>query len=604
MTMSASSTIGELEQDASSNGDSSTIHFIRADNNRGNNDDDISQILVALDAMSRDMESIQKATVMELFMRLPNRLSDSTAEDVIKFYVEERYFHPSNDHWLEACRSLVAGILKDRSRPRSLRILTIKTLRDTYDTIENICTSDTVLQCAALLLSNIEAETDVEVLQELVDFAVDVADRGSDASFPDMTEILKRRLGHARATSPSPATSPPPFIYPAAYPRLNESPLGSPGNVIANAFVRLFTRSVIKSARKTRILYEVLRYIAGSDTCESDARLTALKLLFRLRSDSNHSLIVSAFSDAERIAAVLCRTAETAVTVEKVDDAASDTGQTEDQLSWRDQRKVSGSSPHSSLNRQAGRHNTTGRISRPVPPLWMYPGPNGLPEEPSSKSSRVVFSHIDAEEYPLPDDILDLEVTLWLELNIALLQKATDWEVYSYVLVHLGPQLSNQALVRSCVPQLQMLRNVICEQLRNASFHEPPSYTLLKRADVAVCLYHILTMLISYHEYFEKSEEDDIVKAFLHGIGHWDRTSVWCIHALTVCCQETPLSVSKSLDSIVQKMSQIITKPFTAVHILEFLTSLARMPELIKNFREEDFKTVFGVSFPLPSVRS
>ncbi|KAH4419795.1 hypothetical protein HBH92_025120 [Parastagonospora nodorum] len=142
-----------------------------------------------------------------------------------------------------------------------------------------------------------------------------------------------------------------------------------------------------------------------------------------------------------------------------------------------------------------------------------------------------------------------------------------------------------------------MLRNVLCEQVRNSSFHEPPAYTLLKKADVAVCLFHVLTVIISYHEYFEKSEEDDMVKAFLQGIVQWDRTSKWCIHALSVCCFEVPLSISKSLDSIIQKMSQIITKPAVAIHILEFLTSLARLPELYKNFREDEFKTVFGVCF-------
>ena len=112
-----------------------------------------------------------------------------------------------------------------------------------------------------------------------------------------------------------------------------------------------------------------------------------------------------------------------------------------------------------------------------------------------------------------------------------------------------------------------------------------------------MCLFHILTVLISYHDYFEKSEEDDLVKAFIHGIGNWDRTSKWCIHALSVCCLELPLSVSKSLDTVVQKISQIVTKPATSIHILDFLTSLARMPELYKNFREDEFKMVFGVSF-------
>ncbi|KAF2878531.1 hypothetical protein BDV95DRAFT_479316 [Massariosphaeria phaeospora] len=589
------STHDDADTDAILNSEPSSVPPSRTAMARRYSEDEITRILINLDSMSSNMEFVQKAAIMELFMRLAHRLSDSTAENMIQFYAAERYLHPSNEHWLEACRSLVAGILKDYSRPRSLRVLSIRKLRETYNTVEGLCASDTVLQCGALLINNIEPEEDVEVLYELVDFAVDVADRASDASFPDTAEILKRRLERQTVSSHSSTSV---FSSPSRHAKADTSH-GSACNVIAAAFVRLFTRSVVTSARKTRLLYDILRYIAANDRFESDGRLTALKLLFRMRADSNHSLFVSASSEGESIAAVLCRTAETAVNSDRHEDIKTgEYGRQEDPSSWRDQRKVSGSSPRSSLNRHTSRHGAgTGRVARPVPPLWTYPGPKGLPEEPSPQPSRMVFSHIDVKEYPLSEDVLDVEVTLWLELVISLLQKSPDWEIYSYALVHLGPQLSNQSLVRSCVPQLQMLRNVVCEHVRSSNFREPPSHTLLKKADVAVCLYHILTVLISYHDYFEKSEEDELVKAFLHGVGYWDRTSKWCIHALYVCCFEVPLSVSKSLDNIIQKMSQIITKPSTAIHILEFLTSLARMPELYKNFREDEFKMVFGVSF-------
>ncbi|KAF2274252.1 uncharacterized protein EI97DRAFT_132093 [Westerdykella ornata] len=589
---------GEVDNDTKPNSEMTTAPP-RSDSITRDPDDDLYNVLRNLLGLSRKMESIQRAEIMQLLMQLSRRLDDSMAEDVVRFYIEERLFYPSNESWLEACRTLVSGILTDRSRPRSLRILCIHTLRDTHGVVESICPSDTVLQCAALLLDNIEAEEDGEVLKELVDFAVEVIEHASDASFGGPVEVLRRRLEHHKYRMQNSNTGPNPVMVSSPFnPRPVEHPLGSPCNVIATAFVRLFIRCVVKSARKTHVLYEDLRHIVGCDYYDSDARLTALKLLFRLRAESDHALLVSSSSEGESIAAVLCRTAETALAAEKSEDAIQSDGTKFEEVSWREQRKVSGSSPHSSLNRNIGRQaNVSGRVAKPVPPLWMYPGPKGLPEEPSSRASRVVFSHVDPEEYPLPDDILDLEVTLWLELVISLLQKAPDWEIYSYVLVHLGPQLSNQALVRSCVAQLRMLRNVVCEQIRNSSFHEPPSYTLLKKADVAVCLFHILTVLLSYHDYFEKSEEDDVVKTFLHGIGSWDRTSVWCIHALTVCCHEIPLSVSKSLDNIIQKMSQIITKPSTAIHILEFLTFVARMPELYKNFREEEFKMVFGVSF-------
>ena len=558
-------------------------------------DDPIFQVLIKLDTASDALDFVQREAIMELFLRSSHRLGDSATEKLIRYFANERYLNPAHGDWLKICRTIVNGILKDVSRPRSLRILAIQSLRETYDTVDKLCTSDVVVQCGALILENIETEDDVEILHELVDFAVHVADRASTAEFLSIVKLLKARLDRSRPTS----AAIPPHWPPHSLVVKGDARFGSPCNIITTAFVRLFTRSVLGSALKTRILYETLRAIAGSEKYDNDARLSSMKLLFRLRADSRHALTVSSSSEGERIAAELCRTEETAIIPGIADDIMpGDLGRSEDSSSWREQRKISGSSPHSSLNRHTGRPAAAaGRVSRPIPPLWMYPGPKGLPEEPSPESSRVVFSHIDASRYPLSDDVLDMEVTLWLELIISLLQKPPDWEIYSYVLVHLGPQLSNQALVRSCVVQLRMLRNVLCEQVRNASFHEPPAYTLLKKADVAVCLFHVLTVIISYHEYFEKSEEDDMVKAFLQGIVQWDRTSKWCIHALSVCCFEVPLSISKSLDSIVQKLSQIVTKPATAIHILEFLTSLARLPELYKNFREDEFKLVFGVCF-------
>ncbi|KAL5399824.1 hypothetical protein PMIN02_000353 [Paraphaeosphaeria minitans] len=556
-------------------------------------EDRVFKILTSLDGISSELDFVQKDAVMELFMRLTHCLSDSTTENVIRYYVDERYLHPSNGKWLEASRSMVSGIIKDSSRPRSLRIMAIKSLRETYSTVEVLCPSDLVLQCGALLLNNIDDEEDVAVLDELVGFAVDVADRASWDSFPDIVALLKRRIQRTAALHHSSESIA--HALSASFQLESDRALGSSCNVIATGFVRLFIRSVPRSARKTRLLYEILRHVAGTDGYESDARITVLRLLCRLRADSTYALFVNPSSEGTSLAAVLRRTEETATT--SATENHSSQSRYDEQSPFREQRRASGS-PLQLTNKPVTRFsNSAGRVSKSLPPLWMYPGPKGLPEEPSSDVSRVVFSHINPESYPLSDDILDMEITLWLELAISLLQRSPDWEVYSYVLVHLGPQLSNQSLVRSCIPQLKMLRNVLCEQIRNSSFQEPPPHTLLKKADVAVCLFHLLTVLISYHDYFEKSEEDDLVKAFIHGITNWDRTSKWCMHALSVCCLELPLSVSKSLDIVVQKMSQIVTKPATAIHILDLLTSLARMPELYKNFREDEFKMVFGVSF-------
>jgi len=248
-------------------------------------------------------------------------------------------------------------------------------------------------------------------------------------------------------------------------------------------------------------------------------------------------------------------------------------------------------------NIPTGQKSKAINVVKPVPPLWFYPGPKALPQEPSKVPSLVLFAQ-QPETSEQIDTLATLPVYLWLEHVIHIIQQSdSDWEIYSYVLVHLGAQLKNKTLFDGAIRQLRLLRNIVCSQIHSSNFQTPPSHTSLKKADVAVCLFHILTMLIAYNEHFAKSEVDDIVKMFMMGIGHWDGTSKWCIHALAICCHEIPLSVSKSLEGILQKMSQIITQQKIAMHILEFLCCLARLPDVYKNFTEDEYKLVFAVSF-------
>jgi hypothetical protein len=314
--------------------------------------DEIFRVLANLDRITDALDFVQKEAVMTLFLRLSHRLSNPASDKMIKYFANERYLNPGNGDWMHVCHTIVDSIFKDITRPRSLRALIIATLRDTYDTVDKLCTGQVVLQCGALLLDNIQAEDDIEILYGLVDFAVHVADQAPAAEFYGVIELLKKRLDRPRpsAVAASPASSSKSLIVKA------DERFGSPCNVITTAFVRLFTRSVVLSAKKTRILYETLRAVAGSEKYENDARLTALKLLFRLRADSRHALTVSSSSEGQRIAAELCRTEETAVMAGKLDESShGEQGRSEDSTSWRDQRKTSGSSPRSSLSRHTGR---------------------------------------------------------------------------------------------------------------------------------------------------------------------------------------------------------------------------------------------------------
>jgi hypothetical protein len=102
-------------------------------------------------------------------------------------------------------------------------------------------------------------------------------------------------------------------------------------------------------------------------------------------------------------------------------------------------------------------------------------------------------------------------------------------------------------------------------------------------------------MVMSYHKHFSKAEDDEMVQTFIRGVG--ERTSKSCIHALTICCHEMPMSTSRNLVSLLQKMSQIITQSHVAIHILEFLACLTRLPHVYVNFREEEYRIVFAICF-------
>ncbi len=64
-------------------------------------------------------------------------------------------------------------------------------------------------------------------------------------------------------------------------------------------------------------------------------------------------------------------------------------------------------------------------------------------------------------------------------------------------LVHMPSQLGNHSIFKAAIPQVQELRRVVCEMIRMNSFQEPPSASGLRRPDVAQCLFHCLTMILS-----------------------------------------------------------------------------------------------------------
>lgn len=172
--------------------------------------------------------------------------------------------------------------------------------------------------------------------------------------------------------------------------------------------------------------------------------------------------------------------------------------------------------------------------------------------------------------------------------------KLQDQQVLNCVFAILPEQLANLSLFASRPAVPKAVYTIASTRLTSAENKHAVSYV------------HLLNTLISYRALFSATEERQLVGILINHAGSSDTTvSKGCIHALTICCHELPETVTRQLEDIIQKMHRMVTQRHLAVHVLEFLTGLSRLPVLYSNFRFDDFKRIFGVSFSyLDSMRN
>lgn len=551
-------------------------------------------------------EPWQRQECICFFTSVDQFLQDSSAALVLDYFHESRCCFPSDLKW-EANLSLVLdAFLLNRTRATSVRLKALQIVSDSYgmvDLYEEQAESEGASKLVKSVLAGISEETDIAVLQGIVGFCTPIALSADMQLFNYIVEALRGVFSNDHSRSPISASTIRSPGTPASTEQQTFVPSQSSSNIVARGFVELFMATLNTSTEKAIRLFTALVNIARSNLCENDARLTAMKLLFRLRADWADRVYITGDVEADSLATYLYRTEASLATKKLADEHAQASRMSRGDPSGpsRSSRGISfGQGLPGDTRGHTGR--TTSGVKTPLHKYhqaWCLPDPDALPAKASSTASHLLYSRQEALEKARVDPTTPkacLPVADWLDALLSLFRQGCDWEIYSYVLVHLPSQLSNHGIFLDAIKQIKELRQIICDQIKANNLQEPPNTSGLRRADVAICLFHSLTMILSYHQQFSKSEEDEIVRTFLHGMGY-ERCAKYCIHALSICCHELPMSMSKALVSVLQKMAQIITQPYVAMHILEFLACLSRLPFLLVNFREEDFRTVFGICF-------
>jgi Rap/ran-GAP/Domain of unknown function (DUF3384)/Tuberin len=517
---------------------------------------------IALERLMQSLTGYKQQLVFNHFLTCAELQSPETSSRILENAGKELLSWQHHENWRDDALKILQVFVLSPSISSTVRLAAIGTLEDALwspglswfhqdDGCLNGPEGTTTVDLIRELLKIIKTEKDPLVLYAVVNTAVRAVMTYDNMNFieqtcNDLEEMVSRE---------------PPWIEAA-----------QSAEIGARGLVSIFMQSLNSDhVDRTDFAFRKLNKIASSFQVAAEARLAAMRLLFRIRCDSSGRVYISESSDSEYLAAALCRTDESAA---------------------KFPHPAEGSDDHGTM-RSSG---LTTRRPKPTPPLWIYPGVPALPHVPELQPSEFVAAPgFDVDVWSGWSEPMVLELSIWLECIIACLQKDPDWETYSYIIVHMGAQLSNVALWDGTVRQIQFLRSVLCEQVRTSSFHEPPASTGLKKGDVALCVFNGLTPLIAYNAHFSRNECDGLVKAFVMGVGSFEGTSRGCIHSLSICCYEIPASVTKHLSGIIHKIQTNATQSHLSMHFLEFFAGLARLPDVHTNLRGNEVRLIFGI---------
>lgn len=360
-----------------------------------------------------------------------------------------------------------------------------------------------------------------------------------------------------------------------------------------------------------QLFYHLVNLISDAGCVR--ARLTALQFMMRLRVDRDHRLYY-AVKDADKDGQVAALAAfigrgdnGSAVTDDPMrdDEMRRARARAQERDGRRPSRGRGGPTPRVESSRSRSRvPGIPSRLSpavflrlKPRDPMWSLPETLSFQIASPDASSEGMTSYNPGD----PDNASILPTSIYLAKIIEIIEKEREWEILSYVLCYLPTQLANKHLF--CGPKAKLavaqLLSTLClgiTEMRFGTKVERYPEGIISR-DAHGLAYHTLAVLISYKSCFKDAHTQHLlVETFLTGLSGQPSTIKCCLHALSLSAFELPGSMMKHLPRILEKLSQIMSNPVMAVHIIDFLAIVGSHRVLLSNFTEGDYKMVFAVA--------
>uniref|UniRef100_A0A670JMQ2 Tuberin n=1 Tax=Podarcis muralis TaxID=64176 RepID=A0A670JMQ2_PODMU len=191
-----------------------------------------------------------------------------------------------------------------------------------------------------------------------------------------------------------------------------------------------------------------------------------------------------------------------------------------------------------------------------------------------------------------------LPYSVFFGVLLQCLKQETDWKVLKLVLNKLPESLQYKVLYLTSPCNIDQLSSALCSMLTDKKMTERLQGTpeTFSRNDLHLAVFPVLTTLIFYHNHLDKSKQREMVYCLEHGL--ISRCANQCVVALSICSVEMPDIIIKALPVLIVKLTHISATANMAIPLLEFLSTLARLPALYRNFAAEQYASVFAISLP------
>ncbi|XP_052492301.1 tuberin isoform X7 [Budorcas taxicolor] len=470
----------------------------------------------------------------ERYFELVERCADQRPESSVLNLITYRAqsIHPAKDGWIHNLQLLMERFFRNESRS-AVRIKVLDVLSFVLLINRQFYEEELINSVVISQLSHIPEDRDHQVRKLATQLLVDLAEGCHTHHFNSLLDIIEKVI--ARSLSPPPELEERDVA-------VHSASLEDVKTAVLGLLVILQTKLYALPASHATRVYETLvshiqLHYKHSYTLPiaSSIRLQAFDFLLQLRADSLHRLGLPSKDGLVRFSPYcVCDYLETERSSEK----------------------------------KAG-----GPLSPPAGP----PGP--APAGPAARLGSLPYS-------------------LLFRVLLQCLKQETDWKVLKLVLSKLPESLRYKVLIFTSPCSVDQLSAALCSMLSGPKTLErlrgtPEGFS---RTDLHLAVVPVLTALISYHNYLDKTRQREMVYCLEQGLIY--RCASQCVVALAVCSVEMPDVILKALPVLVVKLTHISATASMAIPLLEFLSTLARLPHLYRNFAAEQYASVFAISLP------